>query len=102
MREGIMEFEFEKKLEKLYTDEKGANKYPPEVVEAFFELMSVIEGAPNENEFRKLKHLHYEKLKGMKDRSMRLHGRWRLIVSIEKSRSGKKVVVKEITNHYGD
>jgi len=34
-----------KKLEDLYYKEKGAHKYPPAVVDAFFEVMTVIESA---------------------------------------------------------
>ena len=98
-----MEFEFEnKRLRILYTDEKGAGKYPPEVVDAFFELMSVIDSAPDEREFRHLKYLHYEKLEGTDDRSMRLHGGWRLIVKVKKTQSGKTMIIKEISKHYGD
>jgi len=99
-----MEFEFEnKKLECLYVEEKGAKKYPSDIVDSFFELMAVISSAPDESEFRKLKYLHFEKLThSLTDRSMRLKGRWRLIIELRDTASGRTVVIKEISNHYGD
>jgi len=38
-----------KKLELLYTAGTGAAKYPPEVVDAFFDKMAVIRAARDEN-----------------------------------------------------
>ena len=41
-----------KKLELLYTSGTGAAKYPPEVVDAFFDKMAVIRAARDENDLR--------------------------------------------------
>lgn len=51
-----------KKLQRLYTDEAGAERYPPEVVDAFFDKMAIIAAANHENDLRALKGLHFEKL----------------------------------------
>ncbi len=100
-----MRFRFKtKKLCSLYTTQKGAADYPAEVVASFFRVMSIIYSASDESDFYQFKQLHYEKLKGQKSRpekrSMRLHGRWRLILCIETDEHGKEVLVLEISNHY--
>lgn len=91
-----------KKLERLYTLEKGARKYPPEVVEAFFEVMAIIRSAQDERDFYALKSLHFEKLKGKREgeRSLRLNQQYRLIVMIEKDDSGKYVLVINIEDYH--
>jgi proteic killer suppression protein len=81
----------DRKLEKLYTDEKGAHKYPEGVVDAFFEVVAVIAGARDERDLYALKSLHYEKLKGKRShqRSLRLNDQFRLIVEREEDEEGK-------------
>lgn len=100
-----MRFRFKtKRLESLYLHNTGANRYPPETVRAFFRVMAIIQAAADESAFRQLEQLHFEKLQGARgeagQRSMRLHGRWRLIVSIEVDEQGKVLLVLEISNHY--
>ena len=48
--------------------------------------------------------VHFEKLKGSYAGkcSMRLKGRWRLILRIVAEEDRKVVVIDEITQHYGD
>ncbi len=91
-------------LEDLYESEKGAERYPPEVVDAFFVKMAVISSAKDERDLRALRSLHFEKMRGHADRySMRLNQQWRLILRFEPPRgSDKVVVVVEISKHYGD
>ncbi len=70
-----------RRLERLYTEEKGASKYAPEVVDAFFDVVGMIRAAADERDLRATKSLHYEKLQGRKpERSLRLVGPHRLIV----------------------
>ena len=98
-----MRFKFKKrKLKVLYEEDKGANKYDQGVVDAFFEVMDVIKAARDERDIRALKSLRYEKLKGKRqhERSLRLTGRWRLIVAIEKDDKGKYFLVKEIEDYH--
>ena len=98
-----MDFRFkDKKLEQLYTEEAGARFYPPAVVNRFFELMAVIDAAPDEREFYRLKSLHFEKLKGKRENqySMRLNKQYRLIVTLETDEDGRYVLVVEISDHY--
>ena len=86
-----MRFYFaDKKLERLYTDEKGAHKYPEGVVDAFFDVMAVVAAARDERDLRRLKSLRYEKLKGQRGHqcSLRLNSQFRLIVEREKDEEG--------------
>jgi len=91
-----------RKLEKLYTEEKGAHRYPEGVVDAFFDVMDVIAAAPDERDLRKLKSLHYEKLKGKRShqRSLRLNNQFRLIVEREKDDEGKFFWIISIEDYH--
>ena len=100
-----MRFSFRtKKLRELYTEERGAHKYPSGVVDAFFEVMAVIDAACEENDLRSWKSWHYEKLRGergkRKERSIRLTGRWRLVFTIERDGTGKFLHLLEIVDYH--
>lgn len=99
-----MKFRFDDKaLELLYFQGAGCEKYPHGVVEVFLRRVRSIEAAADERDLRALKSLHFEKLKGGKDRySIRLNNFWRLILTMEKDREGKIVVIIEMNKHYGD
>jgi toxin HigB-1 len=91
-----------KKLRGLYERETYAERFPAEVVDAFFEVMSVVSAAVDERDFRTLKSLHFEKLEADRkgQQSFRLNKQWRLIVSIQKDEKGKYLSIIEIDNHY--
>ena len=98
-----MRFRFRyKKLEALYTEGKGAHKYPPGIVDAFVEVMSVIQSAADERDLRMLKGLRYEKLKGDRkgQHSMRLNDQFRLIVEWEKDDQGSCLVIIVIEDYH--
>lgn len=98
-----MRFRFRgKKLRALYTDEKGCEKFPPEVVDAFFTVMSYIAAAADERDFRALRSLHFEKLSGDRkgQHSLRLNKEWRLIVRLQTDGTGKYLSIEDIENHY--
>lgn len=100
-----MEFRFsDTKLERLYTHGSGARGYPAGVVDAFLRRVRTIEAAKDERDLRVPASVHFEKLKG--DRagsySMKLKGRWRLILRIAVETKEKVVVIEEISKHYGD
>ena len=98
-----MDFEFaNRKMERLFTEEKGARKYPPRVVDAFFEVMRVIESAEDERDLRELKHLHFEKLEGGRkhQRSLALHGAFRLVVQLREDNNGKLLFIEEIVDYH--
>jgi proteic killer suppression protein len=98
-----MGFQFKsKKLEELFTSEKGAHRYEPEVIDAFFEAMAVITAARDERDLYAQKGFHFEKLSGQRkhEHSLRLNRQFRLIVTLEKDKSGKYVLVISIEDYH--
>ena len=91
-----------KKLEALYTREKGARRLDPEVYEAFLEVVAAVQAAKSPQDLRALKSLHYEKLKGDRraDRSLRLHKGYRLIVREQRDADGIYVEIIEIDDYH--
>ncbi len=98
-----MRYKFaDRKLEQLYLYGTGSEQYPHGVVEAFIKRVRTIEGAKDERDLRALKSLHFEKLKSKKNLySMRLNKGLRLIITFEKDKERKILVLKEINKHYG-
>ncbi len=93
----------DKRLERLYLQGTGSERYPQGVAEAFIKRVRLIEAVTDERDLRASKSLHFEKLKGEKDKySVRLNRAWRLILTFEKDKDGKIVVIIEINRHYGD
>lgn len=100
-----MNFRFKKeRIEKLYLEEKGAEKYSKAVVEAFFRVMSIIAAAEDERDIRAFKSLRFEKLEGERgkrgERSLRLNDQWRLIISIEYDEKGKLILIIDIEDYH--
>ena len=92
----------DKKLEALYTREKGAHRVDPAGLEAFFEVVAAVQAAKDPQDLRALKSLHYEKLKGDRkgDRSLRLHKGWRLIVREKRDGQGIYIEIVEIDDYH--
>jgi proteic killer suppression protein len=91
-----------KKLEQLYTTEAGARKYPPAVVDAFFEAMAAIDAAADERDLRALRGFHFEALKGKRtgQHSMRLNKQFRLIIRIDRDDDGRLICSVEIADYH--
>ena len=99
-----MDFDFaNQKLRRLYAEQKGSRRYPPEVVDAFFEVMQVIDSAKDEQDLRAMQHLHFEKLKGKRkhQRSLVLHGPFRLVVQLVEDHDGTYLLIEEIVDYHG-
>lgn len=99
-----MHFKFKKKkLELLYTEAKNAHKYP-NVIDDFFEVMTIIESIESEQDLYNFKGLRFEKLKGKRGKegqhSLRLNKQWRLIVSIEEDDEGTYIHVIDIKDYH--
>ena len=98
-----MRFEFKNKdLLLLYKEEKNSHHYPSGVVDAFFEVMVIISSAQNENDIRAFKSLHFEKLRGNREGqfSLKLNKQFRLIIQIEKDKTGKLLWIIEIVDYH--
>ncbi len=98
-----MRFRFSKnQLEKMYQKGVGAKKYSSQVVDAFFEVMAIIEAAPDERDFYALKHLHYEKLKGKRknQRSLALGSQFRLVLQRLEDEKGTYLLIEDIEDYH--
>ena len=98
-----LRFDFKsRELLLLYTEERNTRRYPPGVVDSFFEVMAIIASAANENDIRAMKSLHFEKLSGARrgQYSLRLNKQYRLIIQIEKDEFGKLVWIIEIVDYH--
>ena len=98
-----MRFRFRSnKLRALYTEERGAHRYPPGVVDAFFEAMAIIEAAKDECDLCELKGLRYEKLSGRRQHqySIRLNIQFRLVMEWEQDEEGEYILIVEIEDYH--
>ncbi|MBI4877485.1 MAG: type II toxin-antitoxin system RelE/ParE family toxin [Acidobacteria bacterium] len=93
-----------RELERPYTHDEGASRYPAETVKLFRRRVRHIEAARDARDLRTPPSVHYEKLGGNLAglSSLRLNDRWRLILSEQETKSGKRIVIREISKHYGD
>jgi toxin HigB-1 len=102
-RETNLRFDFRSRdLLLLYTEERNARRYPPGVIDSFFEVMAIIAAATNENDIRAFKSLRFEKLSGERrgQYSLRLNKQYRLIIQIETDETGKLVWIIEIVDYH--
>lgn len=92
----------DKKLEALYTQQKGKKKYPPEVIKAFFIVMAVIRRARDERDLHAARSLNYKTLKGKRSHqhSIRLNKQWRLIIERQKDKTGKYLLIISIEDYH--
>jgi proteic killer suppression protein len=90
-----------KRLEGLYTSERGASHYQQAVVDSFFEVVAYIRAAKDERDLYAMKSLHYEKLLGREpQRSVRLNKQWRLIVVLVTDDEGTTVEIAAIEDYH--
>lgn len=99
---GCMEIRFRKdSLDRLETEEGGGGR-PAAVVKAYRRRMQFIRAAQDERDFRKMKSLRFEKLKGERKHqwSMRLNDQWRLILEFEGEGADKVVWIVDIKDYH--
>lgn len=100
---GKVRFDFkDQDLLMLYTTGANTRRYPPGVVDAFFDVMAIIAASTNELDIRVFKSLHYEKLSGNRSHqhSLRLNKQYRLIIEISRDKLGKVIWVIEIIDYH--
>jgi proteic killer suppression protein len=75
---------------------------PLEVIEQLRSRLEFLRSAPDERTLRNWKSLHYEKLKGDRDgeRSIRLNKKWRLIFTMDDSRTPAKITVLQVEDYH--
>lgn len=99
----FMEVRFEdQRLSQLETDPAFTHGLDQSIVRVFRKRMQLIRAALDERDFYSMKSLHFEKLSGnlQGQNSMRLNAQWRLILRMERSQSGKIVVVISISDYH--
>lgn len=92
----------DKQLEALYTHEQDAHKYQPGIVDAFFEVLTIIRAAKDEQDFYTVRSLRAEKLKGKRKGqwSVRLNRQWRLILVIKTDEQGDYAEMLELVDYH--
>ncbi|MBA2731453.1 MAG: type II toxin-antitoxin system RelE/ParE family toxin [Acidobacteria bacterium] len=98
-----MEIAFENEsLDRLETDAKFDAGYSPAIVKAFRKRMQFIRDSIDERDFRAMRSLNFERLKGERSHqySMRLNDQWRLILELHGEAPNKTVVVVSIEDYH--
>lgn len=86
----------------MYFEPRYSAGFSREIVRMFRQRMQLIRGALDERDFHAMKSLRFERLKGKRGGqfSMRLNDQWRLILELERGKSGKVVVVVSIEDYH--
>ena len=89
-------------LEAMEADGTCSGKYSVAIAAKFRWVMNFIRAASNEHDFRAMRSLKFEKLKGNRshEHSFRLNSQWRLIVEIENQSGGNIIVVTGIEDYH--
>lgn len=98
-----MEVEFvDEWLDRLEADIQFTAGFDRAIVRGFRKVMQAIRAAPDERDFYALKGLHFEKLEGARShqRSMRLTGKWRLILELHGQTPNKVVRIVGIEDYH--
>lgn len=89
-------------LQTIESDPNDRGGYSTAIARAFRKVMRVIRAAIDERDFRAMRSLNFEKLKGNRDHqhSLRLNDQFRLIVEIKASTPKNIVVVVDIEDYH--
>jgi toxin HigB-1 len=91
-----------KKLEQLFLEDKGAEKFPPGVIHTFKTIVNLIAQIPDERSLYDFPAFHTEKLRG--DRkgqySIRLNKQFRLCFEVIKDPDGNIILLLEIVDYH--
>lgn len=98
-----MDVEFvDNELSRLETDKDFNAGFGEEVVRGFRKVMRFIRAASDERDFRSMRSLNFEKLRGKRSHqhSLRINQQFRLVVEIKKGAPKNVVLVVEITDYH--
>ena len=89
-------------LERLDAETDFNANYSVEIVRGFRKLMRIIRAALDERDFRAMRSLHFERLKGARSHeySLRINKQWRLIIEIEKAEPKNTIIVVAIEDYH--
>jgi proteic killer suppression protein len=98
-----MEVEFgDAQLEQLEKDLAFNAGFGIAIVRGYRKLMRFIRAAGDERDFRAMRSLNFEKLKGDRDHqySLRIDAQWRLIIELRKASPKNVVIVVSIEDYH--
>ena len=89
-------------LERLDAESDFNANYSVEIVRGFRKLMRLIRSAIDKRDFRAMRSLNFEKLKGDRSHqySLRINRQWRLIIEIEKAEPKNTLVIVAIEDYH--
>ncbi len=89
-------------LSRVETDPDFNAGFGVAVVRGYRKVLRFIRSAVDERDFRSMRSLNFEKLKGDRSHqhSFRLNQQWRLVVEIRKSEPKNKIVVVSIEDYH--
>jgi proteic killer suppression protein len=89
-------------LETLEREARYNASYDGAIVKAFRKRMQMIRSAADERDFREMRSLRFEKLKGERSHqhSMRLNDQWRLIMEIKGEGNNKELLIVGIEDYH--
>ena len=99
-----MEIQFaSSELQRLYTDNAGADKYTAETVRLFRRRIRHIEAAKDLHDLQCPGGVQYKQLGSSDPRksALVLNESWHLIISEQDHEGGKQIIVLEISKRYG-
>jgi proteic killer suppression protein len=95
-----MEIEFrDKTLALVETDRAADVRLPISVINSMRQKLVAMRAAPDERTLRNWKSLHYEKMEGNDERSIRLNKQFRLIFTLDTTCKPNKVTILRVWNH---
>ena len=101
-----MEVEFANlALQRLYTDNIGADDYTVETIRLFRRRVRHIEAAKDLKDVRSLRGVCYKRLdegESPSRGSLALNGLWRLIISETDGQIGRRILIHEMSEDSGD
>jgi proteic killer suppression protein len=89
-------------LDRLETDAQYTMGLAAAVVKAYRKRLQLIRSAVDERDFRELKSLHFERLKGQRkhQHSMRLNDQFRLVIEFRSVGKSKVVMVMSVEDYH--
>jgi len=89
-------------LQRLETDLDYNGGFGIEIVRGFRKAIRFVRAAEDERDFRAMRSLNFEKLRGDRSHqySLRINQQWRLIIEIEKSDPKNTIIVVSIEDYH--
>lgn len=89
-------------LERLVTDDSAGGSYGVAVIRGYRKVINFVRAAKDERDFRNMRSLKFEKLKGDRSHqhSLRINRQWRLIIEIKVATDKNVIEVVAIEDYH--